>query len=153
MITCKNKNGFTLVEMIVAIAALSLICALVLKMFLLSGDLNVRAETKQQAVLTASNIIESIKSIESIEELDKMDFLVKGSDPDNRKDLKYIMYLDEEWEPNDLGFENYIVEIFLEEDEDISFETGEYYLIRLEIKDSDKLLFELNGGKYFENDR
>ena len=139
-----SKKGFTLVELIIAVASLSLICALVLKIFVLSGELNDRAETKQQVVMTASNIIEVIKSADSIEELDKKDFFIKRTGPDNEEKLEYMLCLDEE---------NRSVEISLEKDITVSSESGDYYIIRVEVYDLDEMLFELNGGKYFKNDK
>ena len=56
----KNKKGFTLVEVIISIAALGLICAVLLRLFVLSKDTNRAAGEAQEAELFATTTIESI---------------------------------------------------------------------------------------------
>ena len=62
----RYSKGFTLVELIMSVAALSLVCALVLKLFLLCFELNQKAEIKQQAVSSGSEVAEMILRIDDI---------------------------------------------------------------------------------------
>ncbi len=64
----KNKKGFTLVEVIISIAALGLICAVLLRLFVLSKDTNRAAGEAQEAELLASTTIESIVCAKTIED-------------------------------------------------------------------------------------
>ena len=64
----KNKKGFTLVEVIISIAALGLVCAVLLKLFVLSKDTNETAGAAQEAELFASAAIESLACADSLEE-------------------------------------------------------------------------------------
>ena len=62
----KTKKGFTLVEVIISIAALGLICAVLLRLFVLSKDTNRAAGEAQEAELIASTTIESIICADTI---------------------------------------------------------------------------------------
>lgn len=62
----KNKKGFTLVEIMVSIAALGIICAVLLRLFVLAGNTNDMATDMQNAQLYASTTIESIVCAETI---------------------------------------------------------------------------------------
>ncbi len=63
----KQNNGFTLVEVIISIAALGVICAVLLRLFVLSSDTNTAAGNAQKAELLASSTIESITCADTIE--------------------------------------------------------------------------------------
>gem|GEM_PF-6192531 len=119
----RHPKGFTLVELIISVAALSLVCALVLKLFLLCLELNQRAEIKQQAVLTAANIMETIKVMESAEEFELSEF---NTDPDGL-----------------------VSRVRMELVEELSSQFGKFYSIKVEIISREKSVYELNGGKYF----
>ena len=56
----KDKRGFTLVEVIISIAALGIICAVLLRLFVLSKDTNNAAGAAQEAELFASTTVESL---------------------------------------------------------------------------------------------
>ena len=51
----KNQKGFTLVEVIVSIAALGIICAVLLKLFVLAGDTNKQAGNMQKAQIAVTS--------------------------------------------------------------------------------------------------
>ncbi len=56
----KNNKGFTLVEVIISIGALGLICAVLLRLFVLAGDTNDRAAQRQAAEMAAASAAESL---------------------------------------------------------------------------------------------
>lgn len=64
----KQRKGFTLVEVIISIAALGIICAVLLKLFVLSSDTNDAAKNSQQAELFATSVIENISCAETMED-------------------------------------------------------------------------------------
>lgn len=62
----KKNDGFTLLEAIVAIAALLIMSVFILRMFLSSSTLNNRAKNTDMAVATAITAIESLKKHDSL---------------------------------------------------------------------------------------
>lgn len=64
----KQKKGFTLVEVIISIAALGIICAVLLRLFVLSSNTNDAAKNAHQAELFATSVIESISCADTIED-------------------------------------------------------------------------------------
>jgi len=64
----KNNKGFTLVEVIIAIAALGVICAVLLKLFVLAGDTNKHAGNMQEAQLAVTSVTEVLTSEDSMQE-------------------------------------------------------------------------------------
>lgn len=56
----KNDKGFTLIEVIISIAALGIICAVLLRLFVVAGDTNRQAGSAQSAqicVTTAAEVL------------------------------------------------------------------------------------------------
>lgn len=68
LVNKKQNKGFTLVEVIISIAALGVICAVLLRLFVLSSDTNTAAGNAQKAELLASSTIESITCADTVEE-------------------------------------------------------------------------------------
>ncbi len=62
-----NQKGFTLIEVIISIAALGIICAVLLKLFVLAGDTNRRAGDIQEAQVAVASVTETLIGAESIE--------------------------------------------------------------------------------------
>ncbi len=70
----KNKKGFTLVEVIISIASLAIICAVLLRLFVLAGDTNDKAGSLQSAELCVTSAVETIVCADTIyEALDALD--------------------------------------------------------------------------------
>lgn len=69
----KNQKGFTLVEVIVSIAALGIICAVLLKLFVLAGDTNKQAGNMQEAQIAVTSVAEVFVSAQTID--DAFDYL------------------------------------------------------------------------------
>ncbi len=64
----KNNKGFTLVEVIISIAALGIICAVLLRLFVLASDTNQLASDKQLAALYASSVAETLLCADTLSE-------------------------------------------------------------------------------------
>ena len=64
----KNRKGFTLVEIMISIAALGIICAVLLRLFVLAGVTNDTASDTQNAQLYASSTVETIVSADTLQE-------------------------------------------------------------------------------------
>ena len=62
-----NQKGFTLIEVFISIAALGIICAVLLKLFVLAGDTNQRAGDIQEAQVTVASAAETLIGAENIE--------------------------------------------------------------------------------------
>lgn len=64
----KDKKGFTLVEVIISIAALGIICAVLLRLFVLSKDTNNAAGAAQEAELFASATVERLVCADTLQD-------------------------------------------------------------------------------------
>ncbi|MDD5017285.1 MAG: type II secretion system protein [Eubacteriales bacterium] len=62
----KNNKGFTLVEVIISIAALGIICAVLLRLFVIAGDTSDRAGNIQHAELCVTSTVETLVSSDTI---------------------------------------------------------------------------------------
>jgi len=63
-----NKKGFTLIEVLFSIAALGIICAVLLKLFLLAGSTNERAADIQDAQVAVASTAEILAGANSLED-------------------------------------------------------------------------------------
>ena len=63
-----NKKGFTLIEVLFSIAALGIICAVLLKLFLLAGNTNQRAGDIQDAQVAVASTAEVLAGADSLED-------------------------------------------------------------------------------------
>ncbi|MGI5919009.1 MAG: type II secretion system protein [Christensenellales bacterium] len=63
-----NKKGFTLIEVLFSIAALGIICAVLLKLFLLAGNTNNRAANIQNAQVAVASTAEILAGAETLED-------------------------------------------------------------------------------------
>ncbi len=64
----RNQKGFTLIEVIISIAALGIICAVLLKLFVLAGDTNRRAGDIQEAQVAVASAAETLTGADSLED-------------------------------------------------------------------------------------
>lgn len=79
MMKTHNNKGFTLVEVIMAVAALGIICAVLLRLFVVAGDTNKRAGGMQTAQLHAASVAEVFAGSNSVAEaLDSLGLSVQG---------------------------------------------------------------------------
>jgi prepilin-type N-terminal cleavage/methylation domain-containing protein len=63
-----NKKGFTLIEVLFSIAALGIICAVLLKLFVLAGDTNKRAGDIQDAQVAVTSTVETLIGSGSVDD-------------------------------------------------------------------------------------
>ena len=56
----KNDKGFTLIEVIISIAALGIICAVLLRLFVVAGDTNRQAGSAQSAQVCVTTAAEAL---------------------------------------------------------------------------------------------
>jgi prepilin-type N-terminal cleavage/methylation domain-containing protein len=64
----KNNKGFTLVEVIISIGALGIICAVLLRLFVLAGDTNDMTADRQMAELYAASAAETLLCANTLDE-------------------------------------------------------------------------------------
>ena len=64
----KNKKGFTLVEVVISIAALGIICAVLLRLFVVAGNTNNKAADAQSAQLAATSAMETLAGANTLSE-------------------------------------------------------------------------------------
>lgn len=62
----KNKKGFTLVEVIISIAALGIICAVLLRLFVIAGNTNSKAADSQSAQLAVTSVMETLAGADTL---------------------------------------------------------------------------------------
>lgn len=89
----KNEKGFTLVEIIISIAFFCIICAVALRLFVLSETLNEKMQNRETASLMAINLIEVAKAAERPDEIDYSFSQTKKSN----ERMLYGAYYDKEW--------------------------------------------------------
>ena len=63
---CKNNKGFTLVEVIISIGVLGLICAVLLRLFVLADATNSHANQSQDAEMAAVSTIETLVCADTV---------------------------------------------------------------------------------------
>jgi len=127
-----NKNkGFTIVEIIFALAALALVCGIVLQVFILANKVNNRAINKQYAIVESGNIIEVINSFNNIDEIYTDEYFIKSK---IKKEDGVIEIIDNS-HVNGL-LTNTI----------IKFEDGIYYISINTFMDNEKIIEEISNS-------
>ena len=97
----KNNKGFTLIEVIISIAVLGIICAVLLRLFVLAGSTNDRANRKQDAQLSVNSAVEVLVCSETVySALDELGISFSGNMTDATficpdKNYDIIIKLDE----------------------------------------------------------
>ena len=76
----KHEKGFTLVEVIISIAALGIICAVLLRLFVLAGTTNEQAGRAQDAEIAVTSAAETFAGTDTI--YDALDQLGIGHSDD-----------------------------------------------------------------------
>ena len=64
----KNNRGFTLVEVIISIGALGIICAVLLRLFVLAGSTNDLTASRQAAQMAAASAAETLLSADTLKD-------------------------------------------------------------------------------------
>ena len=64
----KNNKGFTLVEVIISIGALGIICAVLLRLFVLAGNTNDMTADRQMAEMYAASAAETLLCADTLDD-------------------------------------------------------------------------------------
>jgi len=68
----RNQDGFTLMEVVISIAALSVLSVFILQMFITSANANARAQNIDIATNHATNIMERFKTMNNINDIESL---------------------------------------------------------------------------------
>ncbi len=92
-----KKDGFTLVEVIISIAVLSLISVIVLRLFVLSNEVSEKVRIEDVAGVYASNVLEICKSAPSVKDIRENPFFDKANSIGD-DGLVYVLHYNEKWQ-------------------------------------------------------
>lgn len=142
-----NKNeGFSLVEVIISLAAIAILSIIILQAFIVAADGNQKAQDQDMAFLEASSIIESIKASKSLEEaLEYLDTFSKATN-------SYEYQLNKQWEVVDIESEpsrkNVFFWVEIRPETKVS-DAGTLLSVDITISNLSDTLCNLSGKKYF----
>lgn len=163
-----GRRGFTLAELIVAIALLSVFGVIVARMFFLSGQISDRTEQLDRAVVLTANITEQWQAFPVNAEFSPDDSSTQQGEPDlsriffgkspedlrisdfvnNRQNgMNWQTYLDKNLKPCQENEAEYLIDLLLVKTE----KTGVWSLQTsvIEFGNSNRLLYSLQGQRYF----
>lgn len=133
MMKLKNEKGFTLIEVILSIALLSIVSGIVLQLFIASKNLNVESSDLDLAGIYAANAIEEMKAKDHWETSGVVSTVYYNEDwqqvsMDEPYDFRLILTMTENPEVHD-GFFDITVEVTDKKGikELVSYETSHYY--------------------------
>jgi prepilin-type N-terminal cleavage/methylation domain-containing protein len=95
----KNEKGFTLVEVMISILALTLLSGFILEMFLVASGVNQQAQDMDAGSTRAMNIIESFKQCAAPFDLDHDPLLAGAFSDISGQELRLSLYYDAQWNP------------------------------------------------------
>ncbi|MBN2222726.1 MAG: type II secretion system protein [Vallitaleaceae bacterium] len=73
-----ENKGFTLIEVIISIAVLSIICVIFLQLFIKSGDIVKGSKELDRAVIVTNSALEQIKGIKNMNKLQSSKYFDKA---------------------------------------------------------------------------
>lgn len=129
----KNKKGFTLAEIIIAIAALSLCSVVILNIFIAGNNLSIDADMYDEAINRSGNMAETFKSSKTFQDfintayLDEY-FISKGEI--NATDFLWIYCFDKNWNYLD-STKGASVILEIELGEDIKYKSGDLWKLKI----------------------
>jgi prepilin-type N-terminal cleavage/methylation domain-containing protein len=88
----KNEKGFTLVEVMIAILALTLLSGFILEMFLTASGVNQRAKDTDAGSARAMSVIESFKQQAAPFDLDKAPLLAGALTDKSDEAMRLSLY-------------------------------------------------------------
>lgn len=152
----KNKKGFTLVELVVAIAALALCSGILLSMYIMSDDLANDANLYDEAVNRSSNIAEDFKSSKDLEDFIASMYLnidgAKESSSVDDVDV-WTFYYDDNWVYTS-SLDDTAIILAAELTKDTELKSGGLYRLKLnfyKIENDERVnVLELIAKKYFK---
>jgi|GEM_PF-1210818 len=98
----KNQDGFTLMEVVISIAALSVLSVFILQMFITSANANARAQNIDIASANAMSIMERFKTLNDISALEDLypEFIIQKRDDGN---YTFTERYGKDWNPSSDG--------------------------------------------------
>lgn len=88
----QNNAGFSLVEIVVAVAILAIVTIPLLKIFVTSAQLNAKSKERQQITAAAGSVMEEIKStpLVDLSGVSVSPYYNRGQDPEYKYDIKAV---------------------------------------------------------------
>lgn len=126
----KNDKGFTLIEVIISIAALGIICAVLLRLFVVAGDTNRQAGSAQSAQVCVTTAAEALLCADTL-----FDGLI-------------VLGAKEASEEGRYAYEQSGYEIVIEIEEKQGGYPGTLYGIVIEALDNGKVVAKISTAKY-----
>jgi prepilin-type N-terminal cleavage/methylation domain-containing protein len=95
----KNEKGFTLVEVMISILALTLLSGFILEMFLTASRVNQQAQDTDAGSTMAMSVIESFKQQSSPFDLERDPLLAGAFADKSGREMNLSLYYDAQWAP------------------------------------------------------
>ncbi|MDR1204801.1 MAG: prepilin-type N-terminal cleavage/methylation domain-containing protein [Peptococcaceae bacterium] len=95
----KNEKGFTLVEVMISIFALTLLSGFILEMFLTASRVNQQAQDTDAGSIRAMSVIESFKQQDSPFDLERDPLLAGAFVDKSGQEMNLSLYYDAQWTP------------------------------------------------------
>lgn len=124
-----RKKGVSLVELILSIAVLSLLSIYVIKMFIISDQLNQEAEALDQSVVLASQIFEQVEASKTFEAFLKTPLLDQAVVVEKDEITEMHLYFDDMWQKVDENG-SYLYQVLLTRERvpALAYQIDYYYL-------------------------
>lgn len=139
-----NKRGFSLVEVAIAMAVVSIVTFAALSIIYPATDKTVEANARSNAIYFAADVIECLKATETPEELqaalDQRDGVTKVKF-EIENDPNATTVVDAEYKINGSNLRAY-VKVTVEYSGPAGFGSTRNYKVSVEIKDNDKVIFD-----------
>lgn len=150
----KNNKGFTLVEVIISIAVLSVVCAIVLRLFVVADEISKKSKNEDIAVIYAINAIEKCKASESIKAILESFNQDGAKITENNNAIKIEYFFDDNWDKlptNKINSKNlYILDFTMTRGINQLYDINSR-VFKLDAKLNDKVLItEFKTQKYFQ---
>ena len=145
-----NKKGFTLVELVVAIAALALCSGFILSMYFKSDELSDDADMYDEAMNQISYITETFKGSTSPENF-AQNFHLEMKD--GTQEQNWAIYYNENWYTEDSADKAYVI-LYINLAPDTEYDSGILYSLSLDFykrssADMQEKVISLVSKKYY----
>lgn len=144
-----NKKGFTLVELVVAIAALALCSGFIISMYFKSDELSDEANLYDEAMNQVSFISETFKAATSPDNFVENIHYKKS---DTSEKATWTIYYNENWYVEESLDSAYVV-LFIELTPEKSYASGTLYKLKLDFfkiaNDAQENVISIASKKYF----
>ena len=151
-----ENKGFTLIEVIISIAVLSIICVIFLQLFIKSGDIVKGSKELDRAVIVTNSALEQIKGIKNMNKLqsskyfDKAEF-VNGEVLGLQKQVEILFHLNSSFDYVTKA-DTYELKITLEKESQSTMNQGLYrILLQFMKKDASETIYEIRSAVIMDN--